>query len=139
MCVDTKSPEFRQALAELYKYMAEKLSLKEVPRVLLVDDKKNAELLLGGTGSYDNKNKVIRLNVSGRWNKDILRTLAHELVHHHQNERGDLQSIGNSSESSQDPQYAQNDPHLRKMEIEAYAKGNMLFRDWADSKKYGNK
>ena len=135
--MDAKSPEFRKALAEMYKYMAEKLSLKEVPRVLLVDDKKNSELLLGGTGSYDNQNKIIRANITGRHPKDILRTIAHEILHHAQNERGDLQSA--TDESAQDPQYAQNDPHLRKMEIEAYAKGNLLFRDWSDSKKYGQK
>jgi hypothetical protein len=33
--------------------------------------------------------------------------------------------------------YAQGNKHLRKMEMEAYLKGNMLFRDWEDSKKNG--
>ena len=30
------------------------------------------------------------------------------------------------------PTYAQDDQHLRKMEMEAYLKGNLLFRDWED-------
>ena len=30
------------------------------------------------------------------------------------------------------PTYAQDDPHMRKMEMEAYLKGNLLFRDWED-------
>jgi len=31
--------------------------------------------------------------------------------------------------------YAQNNPHLRKMEEEAYEKGNMILRDWEDQRK----
>ena len=30
------------------------------------------------------------------------------------------------------PTYAQDDKHMRKMEMEAYLKGNLLFRDWED-------
>ena len=33
---------------------------------------------------------------------------------------------------STSPTYAQDDPHMRKMEMEAYLKGNLLFRDWED-------
>ena len=35
--------------------------------------------------------------------------------------------------------YAQKDPHLRKMESEAYLKGNMCFRDWEDQYKSKHK
>ncbi len=34
--------------------------------------------------------------------------------------------------------YAQSDPHMRKMEEEAYLQGNMMFRDWEDSCKAQN-
>ena len=44
---------------------------------------------------------------------------------------GDL-NLGDSS----DPQYAQNDDHLRAMEKEAYLEGNMLMRDFEDNFKY---
>ena len=44
-------------------------------------------------------------------------------------ERGDLDGGSNS------PTYAQDDPHMRKMEMEAYLKGNLLFRDWEDKVK----
>mgnify|MGYP001376598366 CR=1 FL=1 len=59
--------------------------------------------------------------------KDILRSIAHELVHHLQNEKGELTDAGYSGKG-----YAQKNPHLRKMEREAYEKGNMCFRDWED-------
>ena len=35
--------------------------------------------------------------------------------------------------------YAQKDPHLRKMEREAYTKGNLIFRDYEDLIKTGKK
>ncbi len=69
--------------------------------------------------------------VDKRHVKDILRSLSHELVHHSQNCRGDFDS-GVSTE----PGYAQKDPHMRKMEAEAYLLGNgFLFRDWEDQLK----
>ena len=52
---------------------------------------------------------------------------AHELIHHVQNLRGDLE-MGDASSAT----YAQDDEHMRDMEKEAYLKGNLLFRDWED-------
>ena len=34
------------------------------------------------------------------------------------------------------PTYAQDDDHMRKMEMEAYLKGNLLLRDFEDNFKY---
>ena len=76
----------------------------------------------------------IVLYITNRHPKDICRSFAHELIHHHQNERGDL-DMGNATS----PTYAQDDPHMRKMEMEAYLKGNMLFRDWEDGYKSRHK
>lgn len=70
------------------------------------------------------------LYTQGRHIKDILRSLSHELVHHHQNCRGDFGDDANTNEG-----YAQNDEHLREMEREAYECGNMIFRDWEDNLK----
>ena len=68
------------------------------------------------------------LYITNRHDKDICRSFAHELIHHVQNERGDL-DLGDASS----PNYAQEDGHMRKMEMEAYLKGNMLFRDWENT------
>ena len=59
--------------------------------------------------------------------KDILRSLAHEMVHHTQNCRGEFDNVGNLGKY-----YAQEDDHMRKMEEEAY-KGTMLLRDFEDN------
>ena len=53
------------------------------------------------------------------------------MIHHVQNERGDL-NMGDASL----PTYAQDDEHMRNMEKEAYLEGNLLLRDYEDNKKY---
>jgi hypothetical protein len=37
--------------------------------------------------------------------------------------------------SEGDPNYTQNNEAMRKLEKEAYLKGNMMFRDWTDTRK----
>ena len=37
------------------------------------------------------------------------------------------------------PGYAQEDGHLRELELEAYREGNMMFRDWEDGYKSGKR
>ena len=86
-----------------------------------------ADNILGQTAYYSPSDMSIVLFITDRHPKDICRSFSHELVHHHQNERGDL-DMGDVSS----PTYAQDDKHMRRMEMEAYLKGNMLFRDWED-------
>ena len=119
--------ELKEALVELYKTAREKFDIKKTPQLYLSKDKENANNLLGKTAYYNPSDQSIVLYVINRHPKDICRSFAHELIHHHQNERGDLQKGDASS-----PKYAQEDGHMRKMEMEAYLKGNMMFRDWED-------
>jgi hypothetical protein len=95
---------------------------------VLVEDDENAKKILGGTGHYDPQNNTIKVYITNRQPKDVLLSFSHELIHCSQQEKGMLNGV--SSEG--DPQYAQNDPVLRRAEIDAYARGNMLFRDWED-------
>ena len=125
------NPQFQQAAAGIYRDAVKKFNIKTTPSLFLRQDKENGAMTLGRTAFYDPSELKIVLYITGRHPKDILRSFAHELIHHVQNERGDLQ-LGDSS----DPQYAQNDDHLRKMEMEAYLKGNMLMRDFEDNFKY---
>ena len=125
------NPEFKKALVGIYKDAVKKFNIRTTPKVTLKQDQENAAMTLGRTAYYDPSNLDVVLYITGRHPKDILRSFAHELIHHVQNERGDL-NLGDSS----DPQYAQNDDHLRKMEMEAYLKGNMLMRDFEDNFKY---
>jgi hypothetical protein len=119
--------ELKEALGAIYKKAREQFDIQNVPKLHLKQDEENAQDLLGKTAYYEPSDMSIVLYITNRHDKDICRSFAHELVHHHQNERGDLEG-GNISQAT----YAQDDPHMRKMEMEAYLKGNMLFRDWED-------
>jgi len=125
------NPEFKQALTGIYRDGCKKFNIRNTPKVVLRKDVENGGLTLGRTAYYDPNELTIVLYTSNRHPKDILRSFAHELIHHVQNERGDLH-LGDSN----DPQYAQNDEHLRKMEKEAYLQGNLLMRDFEDNFKY---
>ena len=125
------NPEFNQALSGIYKDAVKKFNIRTTPKLTLKKDKENASKTLGSTAYYDPENLTIALYISGRHPKDILRSFAHELIHHVQNERGDLHK-GDAS----NPQYAQQDDHLRDMEKEAYLEGNLLMRDFEDNFKY---
>ena len=57
--------------------------------------------------------------MDGRHIKDILRSISHELVHHMQNLRGDLDGDFDAGEG-----YAQKNQHLRNLEKEAYLLGS---------------
>jgi hypothetical protein len=99
----------------------------------LKEDKQNASLPWAYTGHYNPADKSITVFVTNRHPVDILRTLAHEMIHHWQNENGELTQ---KSETEQSATYAQDDPHLRKMEKQAYLLGNMMFRDFEDQERH---
>ena len=125
------NPEFNQAAAGIYRDAVKKFNIRTTPKLILRKDEENGAKTLGRTAYYDPENLHIVLYISGRHPKDILRSFAHELIHHVQNERGDLQ-MGDAS----NPQYAQQDEHLRDMEKEEYLEGNLLMRDFEDNFKY---
>jgi hypothetical protein len=125
------SSELKLRVASLFTYLAKHLGIKTTPKVVFTNDVRNAEKPFGLTGYYDPKSKAIRIFIAGRHDTDILRTFAHEIVHHWQREQGTLQNAQSGDG------YAQKDPNLRKREMEAYLFGNMLFRDWQDENRYG--
>ena len=122
--------ELKEALGNIYKAAKEEFGIENTPKLYLRQDPENAQDLLGKTAHYEPTKQSIVLYITNRHPKDICRSFSHELVHHHQNERGDLNRGDATS-----PTYAQDDPHMRKMEMEAYLKGNLLFRDWEDKVK----
>ncbi len=126
--------KFKRAFVELYKDAKDKFNIKEAPKLFLREDEKNAKKIFGRTAYYDPEESTIVVFITNRHPKDILRSYCHELIHHVQNERGDLK-MGDASS----PTYAQDDEHMRKMEKEAYLEGNLLLRDFEDNFKYENK
>ena len=116
--------EYKQKFGELYKDAKNKFNIQQAPNLILRQDKKNAELVFGRTAHYNPEEKTIVIFITNRHPKDILRSFCHELIHHVQNERGDLKISGDLS-----PTYAQDNDHMRNMEKEAYLEGNLLLRD----------
>ena len=126
--------DLKKTLISIYKEAKEQFGLQKAPKLYLRDDVENSKNIFGKTAYYNPSNTSIVLYITNRHPKDICRSFCHELIHHYQNERGDLEMGDTSS-----PTYAQDDPHMRKMEMEAYLKGNMLLRDFEDKVKYKNK
>ncbi len=107
------------------------INLQPYPKVSLRHDSSQDGDYLGKTAYYEPAERRVVVYTAGRHIKDILRSFAHELIHHNQNLEGLLQQG-----TAEDPQYAQNDPHMRKMEEDANLRGNMSLRDWTDGIKY---
>jgi len=124
--IDVLKPLIKQFLP----FAQQQMGFTRPPRLFLRQDTKNASNPLGKTGFYDPDNESITLYITGRHPKDIMRSLAHELQHHTQKCNGEFDNTENMGEQG----YAQCDPHMRTMEIEAY-KASIVFRDWEDSLK----
>ena len=104
--------ELKEALGEIFKAAREQFDIQNVPSLHLKQDEENAQGIFGKTAYYDPSNMSVVLYVTNRHPKDVCRSFAHELIHHIQNERGDL-DMGDASS----PTYAQDDKHMRKMEM----------------------
>ena len=125
--------EMKPLVRNLYGFAKDKFGFKKPPSINFVSDQANHPML-GKTAHYDPSSMEVTIYVDGRHPKDMMRSIAHELVHHFQNEKG---MFGDGYIAGKG--YAQKDPHLRKMEEEAYLEGNMCFRDWEDQYKSKNK
>ena len=117
-------------IGSFYPYAQKRLGFDKPVGVNLISDPENAKDPLGKTAYYDPNKMEITLFVDKRHVKDMLRSFSHELVHHGQNCRGEFDGKMEVVKG-----YAQKDPHMRKMEAEAYLMGNgFLIRDWEDQK-----
>lgn len=113
-------------IVDLTKHMFKQgLTIDPAPEIEFVEDEDNAKNLLGKTAYYDPTNRVIVLYTTGRHPKDILRSFAHEMIHHCQNLEGRLGNIHTTNINEDD--------YLKSLEREAYERGNMSFRSWENS------
>ena len=119
-------------LKSFLPFAQKRMGFNRPPSIFFDSDEENSKNVLGKTAHYNPESMEVVVYVDGRHPKDVIRSLSHELVHHTQNCRGDLNSdIAGETELG----YAQNNPHMRNMESEAYEKGNLCMRDWEDSVK----
>jgi len=114
----------------LYSFAQKKIGFDKPAHITFLSDAENASQDLGKTGCYQPQSFAITIYTDKRHIKDVLRSVAHELVHHHQNCCGELEEPFETG-----PGYAQKDDRLRGLEKDAYKRGNMIFRDWEDTYK----
>ncbi len=119
----------KDLVQKFYPYAKNALGFEHPVRVIMRQDAENAEQSLGKTAYYDPENKLIVLYVTNRHPKDVLRSFSHELVHHAQNCRGDLDDMTTQGHYAEDGKG-------REIEKEAYLQGNLNVRDWEDQLKF---
>ena len=118
-------------LRSLYSHMHAEMGFDKPANVHFHSDQDNAKMTLGKTAHYSPNSQTITVYTDGRHLKDILRSIAHEIVHHDQNCNGEFDKPFKTG-----PGYAQKDLRMRELERDAYERGNMLFRDWEDKQKW---
>ena len=116
-----------EKIAQLTNHMIDKgMNIEPLPTMEFIDgDSENAKDFFGKTAYYDPNRQHIVLYTEGRHPKDIVRSYAHEMIHHIQHLEDRLGDIAGTDTTS--------DEHLTKLEKEANLRGTMTFRNWTDS------
>lgn len=118
---------FKDLSYQLYKHMSDKYEvLKNQYPKFIINNKQQSSHILGPTANYQPHNQTITIFSHGRHPKDMLRSFAHEVIHHVQNCEGRL------TNTSTHEGYALDDPKMTELEREAYEQGNMCFREFED-------
>jgi len=115
----------------MYDHFASKYGFDKHPTMVFDSDEDNKAEILGKTAYYDPQSFEIHVFVDGRHSKDILRSIAHELIHHKQNLEGRLDVGGYSG-----PGYYLENDKLKEVEHEAMLEGNATMREYEDTVKY---
>jgi len=107
----------KELLEEFLEFANKQLDIDKPYSVYFVEDKHNAADALGRTAMYNPSTNSVYVYVTNRHPKDIMRSIAHELVHHKQHCNGDLEKMS-----------------LEDAEIDANA-GGYLLRQFEDGRK----
>ena len=89
--------EIEGLLQDLYSFSQNRFGFKKPASLELKSDPSNTSPL-GKTAYYDPSAMNVVIYVDGRHPKDIMRSFAHELVHHTQNEKGMFDNDMDSTE-----------------------------------------
>ena len=120
-------------IQDMYGFFSNKYSFDKHPAIHLDSDEQNKAEILGKTAYYDPQTHEVHIYTDGRHPKDMLRSIAHELIHHKQNLEDRLQVGGYNGPGD----YLKNDK-LKDIEHEAMLEGNACMREWEDTKKHTN-
>jgi hypothetical protein len=115
------SDEKKEKLNSFVKFVKEQLELKTVPTISIQSSRDG----LKTTANYDytKENKVIKVNGRNRALVDIMRSVAHEMVHHKQFEQdrlkvqppdigGEIEDEANAKAGQYIKMYAKKDPTI---------------------------
>ena len=79
----------KQKLNEFVKFVKDELSIETMPTISIQNGR--GDLKTTANYDYTKENKIIKVNGKNRALVDIMRSVAHELVHHKQFEQGRLE------------------------------------------------
>lgn len=112
-------------IKSLVKFMLKhNFTVKPLPHIVLNNKKQKGFFI--NTGNYIHAENKVTLYINGRHPKDVLRSLAHELIHHKQFADGRI-----TDDMCDDPEIINNDA-IVQFEAEAFLKGNLAFRTWTE-------
>ena len=114
----------------MYDFFDQKIGFKKPPTMHFDSDPNNQSNVLGKTAYYDPSSLEIHVFTDGRHPKDMLRSIAHELIHHQQNLEDRLDVGGYMGQGY----YLQNEA-MKELEQEAMLKVNALMREYEDTTK----
>ena len=118
--------DYTPYMASILEYMIDEgMNITPLPEVKIKRDVSESSNFFGRTAYYDPNIKEVVLYVEGRHPKDVMRSFAHEMIHHKQNLEGRLGKLGTTNTNE--------DSNLLEIEKEAYLEGNITFRNWEDS------
>lgn len=105
----------KHLIAEFVKYCQQELNIQELPYIKFINDK-NWVAQYRSFGEYNPGQRSIKVYSLNRNTADVLRSLAHELVHHRQEELGMIEAMSGETGS--------------EIENEANALAGVLLRDF---------
>lgn len=121
---------YKAYIKSLVKFMINHhYTVKPLPKIVL--NNKNQKGLFISTGAYIHSDNKVVLYIKNRHPKDVLRSLAHELIHHKQFADGRItDDMCNESEIIKNKK-------ILPFESEAFLKGNIAFRLWTEMYRNG--
>ena len=117
--------DYTPYMSSILEYMIDEgMKITPLPEIKVREDIIESSNFFGKTAYYDPNKKEVVLFIKGRHPKDVMRSFAHEMIHHKQNLEGRLGSVSTSNTNE--------DSDLLDLEKEAYLQGNITFRNWED-------
>ena len=113
------SPKSKELLIDFLRFCKKGLEIDSLPSKITLFKSRNSNDGMT-TGGYDPHDQTIMVLAGRRMFLDILRSIAHELTHHKQNERGNLLEMVSEYDTDINAPY----------ENEAYERSGNLIKEW---------